>query len=167
MNKVRIVYRQLTDEEAQDFSREMTLTPNITGYRHKELMALKDVLVAEVAGKTVGMLAYVELRTFIDLKILLVKTADRGNGYGKLLMETTLKHFGGTGKLIYAVTRNPIVIGLLEGSGFARVRFRQLPLPCQLHQIKMAFSLYRMKEALRKSRAFPHQPAFAYYAKLQ
>src|SRR5690242_21690659 len=71
MTDARIIRRQLTKKEAEEFSREMMLTPNITGYRHEELTNLKGMLVVEVAGNAVGILAYAETSQFIDLKILL------------------------------------------------------------------------------------------------
>lgn len=166
MTNIRIVQRPLKRDEAEAFSREMMLTPNITGYRYEELMRLDHVLVMEAAGTAVGLLAFAEADQFIDLKILLVKASERGKGYGTHLMEFALKRFSKINKPVYSVTRNPIVIKMLTEAGFTKVSFFQLPLACQLHQSKMAFSLYRIIETLRKSKAFPHQPAFSYYIKL-
>lgn len=163
MPDIRLVKRSLTKEEARDFSREMRLTPNIIGYRPSELSSFKNVLVAEASGKAMGILVYLEADKFIDLKILLVKESVRGIGYGGLLVKSALRSLDRTKKPAYAVTRNPLIIRLLEEAGFSKVSFLGLPLACQVHQLKMIFSLYRIKEAARKSLAFPHQPKFSYY----
>jgi len=163
MSNLTVSQRPLSTKEAERFSREIARTPNIVGYKPNELLKLATLLVIEHANEAVGMLAYVESTRYIDLKILLVLESERGKGYGKQLMNTALQHFDRTTKPIYAVTRNPIVINMLLRAGFAKTSFFKLPLSCQLHQMKMVFSVYRAKELLRKWRAFPNEPRFSYY----
>lgn len=157
--------RKLSKLEAVDFAAQITETPNIVGYLPKELQRLNDVIVIGNRNQAEAMLVYVETGEFIDLKILIVKKESRGHGLGHKLFLDFIERFGKTPKPIYCVTKNKIVIEMLEQQGFKKIGFYNLPLPCILHQSKMIFSLYRTKEYLRKLIKFHGQDKFKYYIK--
>lgn len=165
MSTQKISKRKLTKLEAADFAAEIAQTPNITGYTPKELETLKDVFVIASQNQTNGMLAYIETDKFVDLKILIVKEAFRGRGLGSKLFTNFMEQFGATQKPIYVVTRNKVVVAMLEQQGFRKTSLHKLPLPCILHQLEMLFSFYRAKEYIRKLVTFRRQGRFAYYIK--
>jgi N-acetylglutamate synthase-like GNAT family acetyltransferase len=162
-DNAKVSKRNLSKLEAEDISKEITGTPNIIGYLPNELMDLDDVLIIEIGTEIVGVLAYIETKNFVDLKVLIVKETFRGNGYGTMLFKTFIKIFEKTEKPIYSVTRNPHVTLMFKQSGFIKVSYYKLPLACILHQSKMVFSFYRIKEFIRKSIHFPQQDKFSYY----
>jgi GNAT superfamily N-acetyltransferase len=162
---VKISKRTLSQTEAEIISQAIALTPNIIGYRPAELKNLENVLVIENRSGITGVLAYVETRTFIDLKLFIILERFRDRGFGAKLFDSFMSAVGDSGKPIYAITKNPAVIHLLTKNGFTKVGFMQLPLPCVLHQTKMIFSLYRVKEFARKTVRFPRSQPFSYWIK--
>lgn len=164
-NAVNISRRGLRPGEAKVISEEITRTPNIVGYKAGELVELGDMLVAENEDGLIGILAYVETGRFIDLKLAIVIEKYRGRGYGTQLFNECMSLLNNKGKPMYAVTKNPTVVHALQTAGFNQVRFRQLPLSCRLHQLRMFLSLYRSREYLRKLVRFPKSGRFSYWLK--
>lgn len=165
MTSANIVWRKLSSTEAIEFSRQIRHTPNIIGYRPHELLGLENVLIAENKGRAAGMLAYIEASKFIDFKLLIVLQKFRGQGLGSQLFATFMKRFSQTEKPIYTVTRNDVVVRMLERAGFREVGPFGLPLVCLLHQLKMFFSASRAKEYLRKLIVYRGQAKFSYFLK--
>lgn len=162
---MKISKRTLSKGEAVIFSKEITQTPNIVGYLPRELLKLSNVLVIENKTEIIGILAYVETKKFVDLKLMIIRGKFRGKGYGAKLFKNCTDLLADTKKPMYAVTKNPVVIHLLKQAGFVQVRFIQLPVPCMLHQLRMIFSLYRIKEFIKKSIQFPREAKFTYWLK--
>jgi N-acetylglutamate synthase-like GNAT family acetyltransferase len=165
MKPLNIGKRSLSKSEAEIISSEIALTPNIIGYLPYELTRLDDVLVIENQTEIIGMLAYIETKKFIDLKIIIVREKFRHEGYGSELFHAFFDLQVTTKKPIYTVTKDPAMIHLVKGAGFVPVRLFQLPVPCILHQSKMIFSRYRIKELIRKSIEFRGGAKFSYWIK--
>lgn len=138
------------------------MTDNIAGYLPSELLRFGEMIVLEDNdGTAQGIVYYAEHKTFLDLKLMIVKESARGKGYGRALFESTKEHLKNIGKIVYTVTRNPITMKMAEEVGLKRVSFLQLPVPIILNQIKMAFSFYRAKEVFRKG--LFGKPKFTYW----
>lgn len=164
--RTRIVTRKLTASEAKVFSEEIRMVPGIVGYRPDELLKLPNLLVLESDGRPEGILAYTDSIHFAELKLLMVRHISQGNGYSRQLFDSFIERFAGSSKPIYAVTKNPKVMHLLQGEGFKRVRYVFLPFRCKLHQLHTIFSLYRAGEYIRKRRVFPGSGSYQYWVKL-
>jgi hypothetical protein len=163
--RARITQRNLSRDEAILISDAIKLTPNITGYRPSELTKLTSVLIAENDRDFIGVLAYVEGESYIDLKLFIILEKFRDKGYGAQLFNSFMDSFKPSGKPIYSVTKNPAVIHLLKESGFVKTSFIRLPLASKLHQAGMVFSFYRIKESVRKFFKFRHGGKFSYWIK--
>jgi N-acetylglutamate synthase-like GNAT family acetyltransferase len=165
MTDASITHRQLTRKEAGILSEEIKQTPGITGYLPEQLMRIKDVLILESNGNFIGAFCYTETNHFIERKLLLIREKYRGKGYGTQLLGRFAVMYGSTSKPIYAVTKNPITIELLCAAGYVKVPFRKLPVRIILNQIMMIFSVYRIREYVRKQFAFPGSGEFSYWIK--
>jgi len=163
LRRMTISKRKLTKEEAEIIAEEIKRTPNIIGYRPNELVGLNDVFVAVNNFEIVGLLAYVETGRFVDLKIFLVREKFRNKGFGKLLFDRFIAKVSDSRKPIYTVTKNQAVIHLVSEAGFKKIGFLQLPYPVIMHQIKMIFSTYRIREYVRKSLQLSDENHFSYW----
>lgn len=162
-NSIKLTRRGLQREEAEIISKEIARTPNIVGYLPRELLKLDDAIIIESQAEIAGVLAYIEADKFIDLKLMLVREKYRGKGYASQLFHDFMKTV--PNKPICTVTKNPAIVHLLQTAGFKKVTFWQLPPSFILHQSKMTFSLFRVKEYLRKAIAFPRSGKFTYWVK--
>ncbi len=160
---MEIQKRNLTIREAEVISKEIRLTNNIIGYKTGELTSFKNTFVAKDEGRLIGILSYVELNGWVDLKILLIIKEYRGKGYGKELFEYTFDRVQELNKSIYTVTRNPIVIRLLKNKGFKKTNLLKLPIAVILHQAKMILSIYRIREYVRKRPKIKSGEKFQYF----
>lgn len=160
---MEIEKRKLTKEEAEIISDEIKNTDNIVGYLPSELVDFGDFLVVKDGDIFIGVLLYKEYINFVDFKIFFIRKAFRCKGYGKLLFANFLKEVNNSKKMIYTVTRNPIVAILVKEVGFMEVNFFQLPLGIILHQVKMLFSRYRIKEFYRKGLLNPKKEKYSYW----
>jgi len=155
--------RNLTIREAEIISREILLTNNITGYKTGELTGFKNTFIATEGKELIGILTYVELETWIDLKILMVLKEYRGRGYGKELFEHAFEQLQELNKSFYTVTRNSIVINLLKEKGFKETSLLKLPVSVILHQAKMLVSVYRIRAYFRKRSGIKAGEKFQYF----
>lgn len=160
---MEIKKRNLTIREAEIISREIRLTNNIIGYKTGELTGFKNTFIATEGKELIGILTYVELEYWIDLKILMVLKEYRGRGYGKELFEHAFEQLQELNKSFYTITRNPIVINLLKEKGFKETSLLKLPISVILHQIKMIFSIYRIREYFRKMSEIRSSEKFQYF----
>src|SRR6185437_11069997 len=108
-----------------------------------------------VGRAAAGVLAYTDAPDFVELKLLLVRSQFRGHGYSRLLFDDFSRRFAGSTKLMYAVTKSPIVKHLACAEGYEQSSFWALPTSCKLHQVAFMVSWYRFREYLRKRFRFP------------
>ena len=160
---LKITKRKLTLQEAEIISREISHTNNIIGYKAAELTNFPNTFVAISNSKLVGISTYVELKDWIDRKILIILEEYRGQGYGRKLFDYSIAQTRKLNKSTYTVTRNPAIVKLLEEKGFKRTNLFRLPPPVILHQMKLIFSVYRIKEYLRKLPQIKSGPRFQYF----
>ena len=161
---MEIQKRNLTLREAEIISKEIRLTNNIIGYKTGELVDFKNTFIATDGKALVGILTYVELEHWIDLKILIILKEYRGKGYGKELFDYSFEKAEELNKSLYTVTRNPVLVSLLEEKGFGGTSLSKLPISVILHQAKMIFSIYRIKEYIRKRPEIKRGEKFQYFA---
>jgi N-acetylglutamate synthase-like GNAT family acetyltransferase len=161
----QIQLRQLSKSEAKEISREIALTPNITAYTPRQLQKIGPVLVIQNDAEIIGILAFTQTTQFVDFKIFIIKEAYRNRGYGSKLFRHFMNLERNTTVPIYTVTKNPVLVAMLRTAGFQKTVFYRLPIRCQAHQLKMVFSLYRIKEFIRKSLTLKGEAKFTYWIK--
>jgi len=160
---IEIQKRNLTIREADIISKEIQLTNNIIGYKTGELTGFKDTFIAVDGKELIGIITYVELNNWVDLKILIILNEYRGKGYGKEIFDYSFGQMQDLNKSFYTVTRNPIIVGLLKEKGFRKTNLLKLPISVILHQTKMLFSVYRIREYFRKMSAINSGEKFRYF----
>jgi GNAT superfamily N-acetyltransferase len=151
---VRIIPRPLTPLEAACLHKELKTTPNILGYTVRELAHFPNVLVAETAGGDFcgACISKDLLFGWTDIAVLYVLLDFRGAGIGARLFTDAFARAWERQRHIYALSRNPSVIRLMEQSGMDVTRaVWKAPLAVHLHQQCHMSSLYRVREAIRKS----------------
>lgn len=150
----RITARPLTLSEAKRLHEELKTTPNILGYTVRELTHFPHVLVAETeAGAFAGACISKDLLLgWTDIAVLYVLPDFRGAGIGARLFKDAFARAQERQRHIYVLSRNPSVIRLMEQSGMETTRaVWKAPLAVHLHQQCHMSSLYRVREAFRKS----------------
>jgi N-acetylglutamate synthase-like GNAT family acetyltransferase len=146
---MKIIFRNLTTQEANVISQEIRGTKNITGYLPAELLRLGKMLVATKDKSIIGILYYKKYKKLIDLKILIVVSDWRGQGIGRKLFQQFMTEASNAEK-IYTVTKSPELIHLVNEVGFKKVSWFGLPILAQLNELSKVFNVYRIKESLRK-----------------
>lgn len=160
---MEIQKRNPTLREAEIISREIRLTNNIISYKTGELVGFKNTFIAFNDKKLIGIFTYIELNNWIDLKVIIILKEHRDKGFGKELFKYAFDQLQELNKSFYTVTRNPIMINLLKEKGFRETKLYKLPISVILHQAKMLFSIYRIREYLRKRSEIKSGEKFQYF----
>jgi GNAT superfamily N-acetyltransferase len=157
-----LTHRKLTYEEAATLHEELKTTPNILGYTINELTRFQDVFVAAVEGQFAGVCISKDLRFgWTDIAVLYVLPAFRGLGLGTELYTAAYQRAEQRGRHIFTLSSNPQVIRLMERFGMEQTKsMLKAPLAVHLHMNRHMMSLYRIKEAIRKSKAMKRESAF-------
>jgi GNAT superfamily N-acetyltransferase len=157
--EVSLSNRRLTPAEAVLLHEELRTTPNILGYTVSELLAFKEVLIAEGIGVEDGnFLAGVciskDLRfEWTELAVLYVLPGFRGRGVGGLLFTKAFTEAEKRRRHIFALSRSPETIHLMERFGMTLVGSAwKAPFAVHLGMSRHMMSLYRLREGLRKER---------------
>jgi GNAT superfamily N-acetyltransferase len=144
--------------EAALLHEELKTTLNILGYTVPELLAFKDVIIAEVKGEGGNSFAGVcickELRFgWTEISVLYVLPGFRGWGIGSQLFTEAYAAAEERGRNIFALSRSPETIHLMERLGMTLVRSAwKTPFAVHLGMGRHMMSLYRLREGLRKER---------------
>lgn len=149
-----LTHRQLTESEAAVLHAELKTTPNILGYTVREIRAFKDVLVAEVDGQFAAVCVSKDLLFgWTDIAVLYVLPAYRGTGLGTALYTAAWQRADDRARHIVTLSRSPQVIHLMKRLGMqVGGSMLMAPLALHLHMNGHMMSLYRIREAIRKSR---------------
>lgn len=148
-----LVHRPLKESEASALHRELKTTPNILGYTVREILAFEDVLVAEVDGKFAAVCVSKDLLFgWTDVAVLYVLPDFRGSGLGTELYTAAWQSASQRARHIFTLSRSPQVIHLMKrfGMEISGAMWRA-PLAVHLHMNGHMMSLYRIREAIRKS----------------
>ncbi len=155
ISEIKITPRWLTSREANQLETELKSTPNILGYTAGELQHFPNVLVAETpSGEFAGACISKDLLfNWTDIAMLYVLPKFRGYGIGGKLFREAFARAQARRRHIYVLSRNPSVIRLMEQSEMKIARAAwQAPLALHLYNQYHMSSLYRLSEAIRKSR---------------
>jgi GNAT superfamily N-acetyltransferase len=149
-----LIYRRLTDTEAKQLHEELKTTPNIFGYTINELVRFRDVFIAEAEGRFAGACISKDLHFgWTDIAVLYILPEFRGRGLGSALYTAAWQRAWQRGRHIFTLSCSPEVIHLMERFGMElRPEMWKAPLAVHLHMNRHMMSLYRIKEAIRKSR---------------
>lgn len=152
LNAVVLTPRRLTQGEAVIVHEELKSTPNILGYSVRELLGLKDVVVAEVDGSFAGLAVSVDLLfRWTEIAFLLVVGDRRGLGIGRRLFEYAWDRAMLRRRHIYMLSRNAQVIEWMRGKGMRVDRMLwRAPFAVQIYMPIYMSSWYRHSEAFRK-----------------
>lgn len=158
--EVRLSNRRLTPVEAVLLHEELKTTPNILGYTVSELLAFKKVLIAEGigvgegGGSLTGVCISKDLRfEWTELAVLYVLPDFRGRGVGGLLFTEAFTEAEKRGRHIFALSRSPETIHLMERFGMTLSGSAwNAPFAVHLGMSRHMMSLYRLREGLRKER---------------
>ena len=148
-----LVHRSLMEAEALRLHEELKTTPNILGYTVREILAWADVFVAEVEGEFAGVCASKDLLFgWTDIAALYVLSDFRGSGLGTELYTAAWERARQRQRHIFTLSRSPAVIHLMERFGM-EIHHSMLaaPLAVHLHMNRHMMSVYRIREARRKS----------------
>lgn len=159
-----LIQRPLTPSEAVVLHEELKTTPNIIGYLPQELTRFKEVFVAEVDGSFAGACLSKDLLFgWTDIAVLYVLPAFRGQGVGAELYTAGWEQARRRGRHIVTLSRSPEVIHLMKRFGMeVSTSMWSAPLALHLHMNRHMMSLYRMREAARKSNRMQTQsPLFS------
>lgn len=172
----RLTRRKVTASEAELLVKEISLSPEITGYSVKEWMRFENVLIAEDnTGQMVGVcLSYDFSSNWAFISVLYVLEEFRGKGIGKKLFHQTCQDILSRGRNIYTSSRNPIVIKMMSELNFLLFEtLYTLPKPYKKYEfdflmrtVKWIASLYRVKEFGRKSIQHRKRKKFVYGVKV-
>ena len=148
-----LVHRPLKESEAAVLHDELKTTPNILGYTVREIMAFEDVLVTEVDGKFAAACVSKDLLFgWTDIAVLYVLPDFRGSGLGTDLYSAAWQRASRRARHIFTLSRSPQVIHLMKRFGMEiSGSMWRAPLAVHLHMNGHMMSLYRLREAIRKS----------------
>lgn len=167
MNSANITKRNISLPEAELLIEKIKSTPNIVGYTVAEWSNCGRVIVAEDdRGQLLGAcLNYDFAKNWTKIAALYVLEEYRGRGIGKALFYAAFDDAIHSGKNVYTISRNPIVIEMMNKLEFTTFdRFFNLPdrLDFYIHSLQWLASPYRIKEIIRKQIAFPARKKFIY-----
>jgi len=148
-----VIHRRLIESEAALLHEELKTTANILGYTVREILAFEDVLVAEADGKFAAACVSKDLLFgWTDIAVLYVLPAFRGSGLGTELYTEAWQRASQRARHIFTLSRSPQVIHLMKRFGMEiSGSLWKAPLAVHLHMNRHMMSLYRLREAIRKS----------------
>lgn len=153
MDEIIIKNRCLTLDEAKTIRQEIRETPNLTGYSLHELLGFSNVFVSMANKHFAGMIANINFaKNWTEISAFVVLEKYRGQGIGRKLFDSAYIVAEETGKNIFIVSRNPVVIKMMEAKGsltLANSLFK-LPWAIVFFEFKAVFSWYRITEYFRK-----------------
>ncbi|HBG81682.1 TPA: hypothetical protein DDW69_02455 [candidate division CPR2 bacterium] len=158
--------RSLTDKEAELLIREIRSLPGIIAYTKKDLKRFKEVWVAEIEGKFIGVVVNKDFwQDWTEVKILFVKEEYRDQGIGLDLFKTALNSIKERKRNLYVVSRNPIVVKWMKDEKIPLLKIYQLPIAIRLNIIKKSLNLQRIFEYLRKALILRNKHKWVYGVK--
>ena len=146
--------RSLTPDEANLLHLELKTTPNILGYAPRELLKFSYCLVAcDAQGNFAGACLTKDLAfNWTDIALLYVLPAFRGRGLSRSLWEAAFLQAQKRGRHIYVLSRSPQIIHLMEAQMQTTRSPWKTPFAVILHSYVHMASLYRWREAFRKTK---------------
>ncbi|MFA7243890.1 MAG: GNAT family N-acetyltransferase [Patescibacteria group bacterium] len=159
-----IVFRRLTKKESEILTNEVRNTPNIVAVPINRWRSFDKMFVFEDEKGIGGVCAldyfgkdWAEIADFIVLPRL------RGKGIGRKLFDKAFGYLKIHQYNIYIVSRNPLVIGMMEKAVFNIYQnFFQMPWPVIWHSTKKTLNLAVMTEFVRKLFVFRKKTSLVY-----
>lgn len=159
-----IAYRKLSQKEAEILTAEVRNTPNIVAVPVEKWTRFDKIFVSEDENGMNGVcivdffgIDWAEIADFIVLP------EHRGKGIGRILYDQAFEYLKNNHKNIFIVSRNPVVIKMMEKSNFIiSTSFGRLPSPIKNHSIKKSLHLKVFLEFIRKLFVFPNKSKFVY-----
>ena len=156
--KITITPRKSALAEAACLHEELKSTPNILGYTIPELLRFSHVLIAEAVEENGVAFAGIciskdLLFNWTDIALLYVLPDFRGQGISTRLFDAAFVRAQERRRHIYALSRSPQVIHLMEKSGMTLTRaVWKAPLAVHIHMNCHMNNWYRLRESVRKSK---------------
>lgn len=173
---IKIFRRSLTENEAALLVSEIKKTPNITGYKIKELIDCENCIVAEDENSNFigACISHKFIKNWIKISTLFVLADYRNLGIGKRLFCESCEDAAKAGKNIYTSSRNPTVIRVLEDLKFIKFEslnkllnsYRNHKFLFVIHYIKWIMNTYRLKEMARKKITYRKEQPFIHAVKI-